>query len=214
MPAYLDRAVIDWSWPSLNDAEQGTVRLFEARHQADPGTHTLDTFKAALASVSSKLPGRTLRARAQDEHGSYELVASAGAAEVSESAGFDDSGVFKEALSPDDFRAAGVEKLWVGLYFPAPMLAAVKGEATRADKSLSFVVQTALRAGFGLPADAPTHDFGSANSDKRKQSVYLPLDLYTELRGRADREDRSLSWVAQSAIARGWPDVTALPTVE
>ena len=43
-----------------------------------------------------------------------------------------------------------------------------------------------------------------ATSDKRKQSLYFPEDMLTEIRGEAARQDRSLSWIVQKAwkIAR------------
>jgi uncharacterized small protein (TIGR04563 family) len=44
-----------------------------------------------------------------------------------------------------------------------------------------------------------------ATSDKRKQSLYFPEDMLTEIRHEAARQDRSLSWIVQKAwkIARG-----------
>lgn len=42
-------------------------------------------------------------------------------------------------------------------------------------------------------------------SDKRKQSLYFPEEMLTEIQTQATRLDRSLSWVVQQAwkIARG-----------
>ena len=44
-----------------------------------------------------------------------------------------------------------------------------------------------------------------ATADKRKQSLYFPEEMLTEIRSEADRQDRSLSWIVQKAwkIARG-----------
>jgi len=41
--------------------------------------------------------------------------------------------------------------------------------------------------------------------DKRKQSLYFPEEVFTEISGEAARQDRSLSWIVQKAwaIARG-----------
>jgi uncharacterized small protein (TIGR04563 family) len=36
-------------------------------------------------------------------------------------------------------------------------------------------------------------------ADKRKQSLYFPEDMLEEIQREADRLDRSLSWVVQSA---------------
>jgi uncharacterized small protein (TIGR04563 family) len=42
------------------------------------------------------------------------------------------------------------------------------------------------------------------SSDKRKQSLYFPEDMLEEIRREAKRQDRSLSWIVQTAwrIAR------------
>lgn len=43
-----------------------------------------------------------------------------------------------------------------------------------------------------------------AGTDKRKQSLYFPEDMLTEIQTEAARQDRSLSWIVQKAwlIAR------------
>jgi uncharacterized small protein (TIGR04563 family) len=38
------------------------------------------------------------------------------------------------------------------------------------------------------------------NSDKRKQSLYFPEDMLSEIQNEAKRLDRSLSWIIQ----QGW----------
>lgn len=42
-------------------------------------------------------------------------------------------------------------------------------------------------------------------TDRRKQSLYFPEDMLEEVRGEAERQARSLSWVIQQAwrVARG-----------
>lgn len=42
-------------------------------------------------------------------------------------------------------------------------------------------------------------------TDKRKQSVYIPEAMLSEIQREAERQDRSLSWLIQRAwkIARG-----------
>ena len=44
----------------------------------------------------------------------------------------------------------------------------------------------------------------ATRSDKRKQSLYFPEDMLTEIQHEAARQDRSLSWIVQKAwkIAR------------
>jgi len=52
-----------------------------------------------------------------------------------------------------------------------------------------------------------------SKSDKRKQSLYFPEEMLTEITNEATRQDRSLSWIVQKAwkIARneikGYPSV-------
>lgn len=40
---------------------------------------------------------------------------------------------------------------------------------------------------------------GLGPHDKRKQSVYIPVDMLRELKLEADRQQRSLSWIVQQA---------------
>lgn len=44
-----------------------------------------------------------------------------------------------------------------------------------------------------------------AGNDKRKQSLYFPEEMLNEIQDEAQRQDRSLSWIVQTAwkIARG-----------
>ncbi len=55
-------------------------------------------------------------------------------------------------------------------------------------------------------------------TDKRKQSLYFPVDLLGEIQAEADRQERSLSWIVQQAwrIARAQiaktPGTNDLPT--
>jgi uncharacterized small protein (TIGR04563 family) len=41
--------------------------------------------------------------------------------------------------------------------------------------------------------------------EKRKQSLYFPEDILSEIQAEAQRQDRSMSWIVQQAwkIARG-----------
>lgn len=38
-----------------------------------------------------------------------------------------------------------------------------------------------------------------ARADKRKQSLYFPMEMLEEIRQEAARQDRSLSWIVQKA---------------
>ena len=61
---------------------------------------------------------------------------------------------------------------------------------------------------------------GTRKSDKRKQSLYFPVDMLEEIQREAARQDRSLSWIVQKAwkIARNeikkFPSVNDLPGEE
>jgi uncharacterized small protein (TIGR04563 family) len=52
-----------------------------------------------------------------------------------------------------------------------------------------------------------------SNSDNRKQSLYFPEEMLTEIQREADRQDRSISWIVQQAwkVARG--DIRKFPSV-
>jgi len=61
---------------------------------------------------------------------------------------------------------------------------------------------------------------GERKTDKRKQSLYFPVDMLEEIQWEATRQDRSLSWIVQKAwkIARNdikkFPSVNELPGEE
>ena len=50
-----------------------------------------------------------------------------------------------------------------------------------------------------------------STTDRRKQSLYLPLETLDEIREEAARQDRSISWIVQRSWElartdiRGWP---------
>ena len=50
-------------------------------------------------------------------------------------------------------------------------------------------------------------------SDKRKQSLYFPESMLTEIKEEAARLDRSLSWVVQRAWKIARLDVKKLPSL-
>lgn len=212
MPAYVQHFEIDWGWPRLSEAERAVVRRHEARAQADPGTHTLATLKEALAAASRELPGREIRSRVEDENGEYALVAREGRCSDADDDAFDEEGKFPDLLTADDYRAAGIDKVYVGLYWPEGMLRAIKAEASRLDRSLSWVVQKAWVLARGK-ASAATGDSGlPRDGDRRKQSMYLPIGIYAEVAELAAREDRSMSFVVQRALTTAWPTITTIPT--
>lgn len=50
-------------------------------------------------------------------------------------------------------------------------------------------------------------------SDKRKQSLYFPEDMLTEITAEANRQDRSLSWIVQKAWKIARKEITKYPSV-
>lgn len=45
------------------------------------------------------------------------------------------------------------------------------------------------------------------STDKRKQSLYFPEAMLTDLQREADRLERSLSWVVQRCVRAGLPSL-------
>jgi uncharacterized small protein (TIGR04563 family) len=52
-----------------------------------------------------------------------------------------------------------------------------------------------------------------AQTDNRKQSLYFPEEMLQEIQKEATRQDRSMSWIVQTAwkLARG--DIKKMPSV-
>ena len=50
-------------------------------------------------------------------------------------------------------------------------------------------------------------------SDKRKQSLYFPVDMLEEIQREAARQDRSLSWIVQRAWKIARKEIMKLPSV-
>lgn len=50
-------------------------------------------------------------------------------------------------------------------------------------------------------------------TDKRKQSLYFPEDMLTDIQREADRQDRSLSWIVQQAWKVARSDIKKMPSV-
>ena len=53
----------------------------------------------------------------------------------------------------------------------------------------------------------------AGTSDKRKQSLYFPEEMLTEIKTEATRQDRSLSWIVQRAWRIARNDIKKLPSV-
>ncbi len=56
-------------------------------------------------------------------------------------------------------------------------------------------------------------DKKSAQTDKRKQSLYFPEDMLAEIKREALRQDRSLSWIVQQAWRLAREQIGKLPSI-
>lgn len=52
-----------------------------------------------------------------------------------------------------------------------------------------------------------------AKSDKRKQSLYFPEEMLSEIQWEATRQDRSLSWIVQKAWKVARKEIQKYPSV-
>lgn len=53
----------------------------------------------------------------------------------------------------------------------------------------------------------------SSGTDHRKQSLYFPEEMLTEIQREAERQDRSLSWIVQQAWKVARADIKKMPSV-
>ncbi len=51
------------------------------------------------------------------------------------------------------------------------------------------------------------------STDKRKQSLYFPEDMLTEIKREALRQDRSLSWIVQQAWRIAKDEIKKFPSI-
>lgn len=226
MSANLRTFEIDWGWQLLSNAERAQVRRHEARLRVALVPWTRARLEDALARASRDLPGRQIRARVRDEGGTHVLVATDGSCVAGDPACFDPAGGFPDTLTDEELRAAagpgpvdetvgpaGGQKLLVPLDWPADMLRAMEEQSRRLGQPLSWVVQKAwlVVRNDGGRTVPQGEDLLPRGGTPRKQSIYLPLDIYAELAGIAAREDRSMSRVMQLALAVAWPVITDLP---
>lgn len=59
----------------------------------------------------------------------------------------------------------------------------------------------------------PASTGDASKTDKRKQSLYFPEAMLTEIKEEAARLDRSLSWIVQRAWKIARVDIKKLPSV-
>lgn len=52
-----------------------------------------------------------------------------------------------------------------------------------------------------------------SNTDHRKQSLYFPEEMLSEIQKQAERQDRSLSWIVQQAWKLARADMKKIPGI-
>lgn len=194
MPSFLHDVEIDWGWPKLSSEEQAIVRKHEALLQSDRKSHTAETAEQALAAAGRDLPGRLIRMRAIDDEGHYFWQVVEG--EVYPGHEFDDAGMFPEELTAEDFHAVGITIVRTPLALPDAMVEEMAARAA----TLSAVVQDAWRQA----ADALPAGFRMPLGPRHMHSVYLPVDVWADLKDRARSEERSVSYLVQRAVTAAY----------
>jgi uncharacterized small protein (TIGR04563 family) len=61
----------------------------------------------------------------------------------------------------------------------------------------------------GTPSEEPR-----VKGDKKKQSLYFPVDMLAEMQHEADRQERPLSWIMQQAWKLSRDKIQGYPGVE
>ncbi|HEY5922096.1 MAG TPA: hypothetical protein VIV11_10520 [Kofleriaceae bacterium] len=189
---------IDWGWPQLCAEERAIARRHEALLQADRKAHTIESAEALLLAAAIDLPGRSIRARAVDDERTYGWQVVEG--DVYDCEDFDETGMFPDELTADDFKAVGVTLVRTPVAFPDSMLKSIEQRGWNQDSSLSILVQGAWQ----LAADDVPAGFRSPAGPRRMQSIYLPVEMWAELHDRARAEERSVSYLVQRAVTAAY----------
>jgi hypothetical protein len=198
MPSFLYDVEIDWGWHALSSIERRLVRKHEALLQADRKSHTVKTARGALLDAALDVPGRRLRMRAIDDDYTYTWQIADG--ELCDGGEFDEAGMFPDELTAEDFHDAGVTIVLTPLAFPESMLRTIQTTVARRADSLSAVVQDAWNAA----ANETPAGFRMPLGPRRMQSVYLPVEIWADLKDRARSEERSMSYLVQRAVTAAY----------
>jgi hypothetical protein len=193
--ARLHDVEIDWGWGDLTERERLVVRTHEALLQANRTSHTIESAERALLAAAADLPGRSLRMRAVDDELLHHWQIVEG--ELFEGGEFDDEGMFRDELTAEDFRAAGVTVVRTPLAFPESMLHTIR---TKAASPLSIVVQDA----WATAADELPAGFRTPTGPRRMHAIDLPVDIWAEIKERARSEERSMSYLVQRAVTAAY----------
>jgi hypothetical protein len=147
-----------------------------------------------LAGAARDLPGRLLRARAIDDDHTYYWQAIEG--EIYDGHEFEEAGMFPEELTAEDFHAAGVTIVLTPVAIPDSILQ----EINERDATLSELVQDAWQAA----SDELPPGFRSPMGPRHVHSIYLPVEMWADLKDRAKLEERSISYLVQRAVTAAY----------
>lgn len=117
-------------------------------------------------------------------------------------------------------------KVELALSWPESMLKEIQAHATRTDRSVSNIVQTAwkhaapqitaadratLAAAIKPFGETPEDDNANKDKEKEKEPQFFPNDIAAAMEAQATRLDVPVSFVAQAAFALGKAAIVALP---
>jgi uncharacterized small protein (TIGR04563 family) len=101
------------------------------------------------------------------------------------------------------------------LFWPEPMLQFLHEHATRADRSLSYLVQLAFartrEAMAALDREQLEESKRGFEGETRRQTLYVPGEMLDAMEAHAARLDSAVSFVAQCAVALARDALVALP---
>ncbi len=107
------------------------------------------------------------------------------------------------------------EKYSAGLYWPESLLLWLQSQASRTDRSLSYLVQFAYKHAHAQIEASDYKTLAAAakkfDGDKRKQTLYFPGAILDAIEAQARRIDSSVSLVAQAAVVLSQPAIAQLP---
>jgi uncharacterized small protein (TIGR04563 family) len=114
------------------------------------------------------------------------------------------------------FPREATRKYEVPFYFPEDLLREIQQEASRQDRSMSWIVQKAwILSKTRITSDSREalagHIRRTTDTTKRKQTLYFPGDMLDALEDQSARLDSSNSFVVQIAYALARTDIRGLP---
>jgi uncharacterized small protein (TIGR04563 family) len=218
MPQHLERVHIDWHYETA--PAELRERIVRANEQLDSLDHTYHTFTEQLAEVATEEPALVADVLIDDgtqflfhvERGVVETLVLEAHCELVERLANNDY-----ARPPAPPREA-TRKYELALYYPEDMLRLIQSEATRTDKSMSWMVQFAWKTAgakvAGTDRGTLANRVRTFSKTTRKQALFFPGTMADEIEAAAKRLECSASFVAQSAFALAREQIAALPTAD